>query len=261
MKIAVLIGLLYVSSALAADKTIGLEPDYNASIAVQGRITAGKTFDGLVVGVTDGDTITVRFKLKPADFADSTVMAKVRLSGVDAPENNQPFGKEATNALYRMVYGKQVIILSCGEDKYYRVLGVVYTGKSPTYECVNTKLVREGFAWHYKEYSDSKVLANVEMLARDEKKGLWVEQKPIAPWDWRHGKSQSLKPSELQNSPTPLITNPIVNPPIPLTVSENKYWITTSSRKRHNSGCRYYSNSVGRLCGPNEGVACKICGG
>ena len=39
------------------------------------------------------------------------------------------------------------------------------------------------------------------------------------------------------------------------------YWITTSSGVRHNSSCRYYMNSRGRACGPNEGRACKICGG
>lgn len=39
------------------------------------------------------------------------------------------------------------------------------------------------------------------------------------------------------------------------------YWITSSSSKRHNKTCRYYQNSNGRPCGPNDGVACKICGG
>ena len=39
------------------------------------------------------------------------------------------------------------------------------------------------------------------------------------------------------------------------------YWITLSSRKRHNSSCRYYQNSNGRPCSPEEGIPCKICGG
>lgn len=39
------------------------------------------------------------------------------------------------------------------------------------------------------------------------------------------------------------------------------YWLTASSNKRHNSGCRYYQKSNGKICGKNEGVACKICGG
>jgi hypothetical protein len=39
------------------------------------------------------------------------------------------------------------------------------------------------------------------------------------------------------------------------------YWLTISSGIRHNSSCRYYMNSKGRSCGPNEGRACKLCGG
>jgi hypothetical protein len=39
------------------------------------------------------------------------------------------------------------------------------------------------------------------------------------------------------------------------------FWITSSSRKRHNNSCRYYQNSNGRPCGPEDGIACKICGG
>jgi len=70
-----------------------------------------------------------------------------------------------------MVFGKTVRILSWGQDKYDRTLGIVFTN-----ECVNTKLVREGFAWHYRQYSDSKVLADAEVAARKGKKGL-PEQK------------------------------------------------------------------------------------
>lgn len=39
------------------------------------------------------------------------------------------------------------------------------------------------------------------------------------------------------------------------------HWMTTSSGKRHNSSCRYFKSSNGRMCGPNDGIACKICGG
>ena len=45
------------------------------------------------------------------------------------------------------------------------------------------------------------------------------------------------------------------------TTTGTGYWITTASGKRHNSKCRYYQNSKGRPCGPDEGVACKLCGG
>ncbi len=61
--------------------------------------------------------------------------------------------------------------------------------------------------------------------------------------------------------PTPLPTpSPArVVPSKPSSAAE--YWITTSSGKRHNSGCRYFQTSRGRPGGATEGTACKICGG
>ena len=65
-------------------------------------------------------------------------------------------------------------------------------------------------------------------------------------------------------SPTP---PPVPSTPSPARVVPSKpssaaeYWITTSSGKRHNSGCRYFGTSRGRPGGATEGTACKICGG
>jgi len=43
--------------------------------------------------------------------------------------------------------------------------------------------------------------------------------------------------------------------------TDTGYWCTKSSNKRHNPSCRYYKTSNGRPCGPNDGIACKLCGG
>jgi regulator of replication initiation timing len=42
---------------------------------------------------------------------------------------------------------------------------------------------------------------------------------------------------------------------------EGGYWISTSSKKRHNSKCRYFKTSKGRIGTKEEGIPCKICGG
>ena len=47
----------------------------------------------------------------------------------------------------------------------------------------------------------------------------------------------------------------------PVEATPGEYWLTRGSRKRHNSGCRYYRQSKGRPCGKDEGVPCKACGG
>lgn len=44
------------------------------------------------------------------------------------------------------------------------------------------------------------------------------------------------------------------------TAKETGYWLSTGG-VRHNTKCRYYKLSAGRPCGPNEGKACKKCGG
>ena len=39
------------------------------------------------------------------------------------------------------------------------------------------------------------------------------------------------------------------------------HWLTESSLIRHNNSCQYYQKSIGRACAPNEGTACRFCGG
>ena len=63
-------------------------------------------------------------------------------------------------------------------------------------------------------------------------------------------------PSAAPTSPSPVRLAP--SKPSSAAV---EYWITTSSGKRHNSGCRYFQTSRGRPGGSTEGTACKICGG
>lgn len=82
---------------------------------------------------------------------------------------------------------------------------------------------------------------------------------------------QSSTPTQPVSSPTPSsVSTPPTAPstPSPARVVPSKpssaaveYWITTSSGKRHNSGCRYFQTSRGRPGEATEGTACKICGG
>ncbi len=60
-------------------------------------------------------------------------------------------------------------------------------------------------------------------------------------------------------TPTPEIQRTTPNQTEEKQVTE--YWLTSSSRKRHNSSCRYYQSSNGKPCGPEDGIPCKICGG
>ena len=50
---------------------------------------------------------------------------------------------------------------------------------------LSAEIIKAGMGWHYKRYSTSKELANFEIKARKEKTGLWVDNNPIEPSEWR----------------------------------------------------------------------------
>lgn len=132
-------------------------------------------FSGMVVGVSDGDTITV---LKDRE------QVKVRLVEIDAPEKGQAFGNRSKQALSALAHGKQVEIREHGTDRYGRTLGRVYQSGLD----VNTEMVRRGMAWVYVKFAKEKGLFQIEAEAREQRRGLWVDKEPVPPWEWRTGK-------------------------------------------------------------------------
>jgi endonuclease YncB( thermonuclease family) len=92
-------------------------------------------FTGKVVGVADGDTITV--------LAEGNKQHKVRLQHIDCPETRQPFGSKAKQFLSQKVFSKSVTVKWDEMDRYKRILGNVYLGE----EWVNLELVKVGLAW------------------------------------------------------------------------------------------------------------------
>jgi len=141
------------------------------------------TITGKVVGVADGDTITV--------LDASNTQHKIRLSGIDAPEKKQPYGMRSKQSLSDLVFSKQVAVESDKKDRYGREVGKILlaTGRD-----VNLEQVTRGFAWHYKKYqrepsaNDRKLYDFAEQEARNGRRGLWADAKPVPPWDYRHSK-------------------------------------------------------------------------
>ncbi|MBI4291294.1 MAG: thermonuclease family protein [Betaproteobacteria bacterium] len=129
-------------------------------------------FTGKVVAVADGDTITV---LKDRE------QVKVRLVEIDAPEKGQAFGNKSKQALSDLVYGKQVEVKERGKDQYKRTLGRIYRDGSD----VNAEMVRLGMAWVYDRYATDRTLYQIQTEAKAERRGLWADPKPVAPWEWR----------------------------------------------------------------------------
>lgn len=151
-------------------------------------------FDAYVVGVADGDTITV--------LDASNTQHKIRLAGIDAPEKGQAFGERSKQSLSRAVYNKDVRIEWSKRDRYGRLVAKVWATPAelnctqdpcPRTLDVNLAQLTVGLAWHYKQYEneqseeDRHRYAFAEEEARARKAGLWSEPNPTAPWDWRHG--------------------------------------------------------------------------
>ena len=138
-----------------------------------------KTLEGLVVGVADGDTITV------LDQQKNTY--KIRLQGIDAPEKKQAFGEKSKQSLHSLVHSKKVRIEYDKEDKYGRIVGKVTVGDLDI--CLQQLTL--GLAWHYKKYqneqsaSDQAVYSDTELKSKTLKLGLWGDDAPMPPWEFR----------------------------------------------------------------------------
>ena len=147
------------------------------ALVAHGSSVFAEEFTGKVVGVADGDTITV--------LHDKT-QVKIRLQAVDCPEKAQPFGTKAKQFTSEMVFGKIVTVKVATKDRYGRTVAWIDVGG----KSLNEELLRAGFAWHYKQYDKSEKLAKLEQEARAAKRGLWADANPTPPWEWRHGKQQ-----------------------------------------------------------------------
>ena len=138
-----------------------------------------KTIEGLVVGVADGDTITI------LDQQKNTY--KIRLQGIDAPEKKQAFGEKSKQSLHDLVHSKQVRIEYDKEDKYGRIVGKVTVDDVDV--CLQQLVL--GMAWHYKKYqneqsvSDRALYSDTELKSKSLKLGLWSDDTPMPPWEFR----------------------------------------------------------------------------
>ncbi len=141
-----------------------------------------ETIIGRVVGVADGDTITV--------LDANKVQHKIRLSGIDAPEKKQAFGNRSKESLSDLTFNKTVNVETGKRDRYGRQIGkVLVNGRD-----VNLVQVERGMAWFYRQYqrdqspNDQKLYEAAEDAARAGKRGLWRDDAPVPPWKWRKSK-------------------------------------------------------------------------
>ncbi len=148
-------------------------------IAALSSTPAYADITGKVVAIQDGDTLTV--------LDESNAQLRVRLTGIDAPEKRQAFGQRSKEALSDCAFGKAVVVVGDKFDRYKRLLGKVIADG----EDCNLRQIRFGMAWHYKKYERTQLLgerglyAREEVLAKESRTGLWKDEAPTPPWDFR----------------------------------------------------------------------------
>lgn len=151
-----------------------------ASVMAYSNAVANATdINGHVVRVQDGDTVTILDGNKRQHV--------VRLSGCDAPEISQAFGRASRESLANQVAGQAVTFKAYKKDKHSRAVGKLLHGGNDL--CLYQ--VSAGMAWHFSRYAheqsaeDRARYADAEKQARQARRGLWIESNPHPPWEYR----------------------------------------------------------------------------
>ncbi len=139
-----------------------------------GEETPTDIFSAKLVKVADGDTITVE--------TNNGEKRRVRLFGIDAPEIKQAYGSASRDFLKSIATKNLKLQCQPRLDRYKRFVCDVYNAQNVW---LNEALVANGYAWHYKNYSNNPKLNQAQTAAKTARKGLWSMPNPIAPWHWR----------------------------------------------------------------------------
>ena len=140
----------------------------------------------LVVAIADGDTLTARCG-EPGAYEQ----VKVRIGGIDAPEKAQPFGQRSRQALADLCHRETATIRSTTKDKYGRTVADVQCQGQD----VGRTQVAAGLAWVFDRYSEGyEDLYPLQRDAQADRRGLWTDPAPVAPWDWRQQRRSTPQP-------------------------------------------------------------------
>lgn len=200
-------------------------------LACLANLAHAEDFTANVLAVLDGDTVLVKRTGEPV---------KIRLADIDAPEKTQVFGETSRRSLADMVLGKQVNIHSQAVDQYGRLVAHLSINGLD----VNTEQIRRGMAWEYSHFHSNRALIALQEKAKNAPLGLWAQNNPTPPWEWR-----KLHPSTL---PSP------ANSAAPGCAKKHCSQMTSCAEARHAlEQCGFKS-----LDRDGDGVPCEtLCGG
>jgi len=159
-------------------------------------VASAVTLQAKVVEVQSGNTLIVSNTNRPVH---------VRLKSVVPPEAGQPFSDTARDHLKVLVFDKTVTVEYTHLADGYLEARVLLNGVD-----IGSQMLRDGVAWydHATDYqldeSDRNLYALCEQAARAEKRGLWQDDSPLAPWDYR--RLQRAKADNISNRNSDLLS-------------------------------------------------------
>jgi endonuclease YncB( thermonuclease family) len=197
---------------------------------------------GKVIEVNSGDVITITNLNRPV---------RVKLMGVDAPEMNQAFGDVARKHLSDLVFEKSVVVEYAGIAADSSLTGRVLLNDAD----IGAQMIRDGAAWfdpsngNRLSPTNQEVYQQSEQAARGERRGLWQDENPVAPWEFMKAEATRRNPPAKEavaeakprrSGPVPELSNlsliaarmNAAPPPGPSSMSEeNLDWARSTTRK------------------------------
>lgn len=150
------------------------------------------TLQAKVTEVQTGNTLIV---------SNTSRSVRIKLKSVVPPEAGQPFSDVAKEHLKALVMDKAVMVDYTHLANGYLEARVFLNGID-----IGSQMLRDGAAWydHATDYqltaSDRELYAKCEDAARAEKRGLWQQESPVAPWEFRRVQQEKLNSIVTGNS-------------------------------------------------------------
>jgi micrococcal nuclease len=132
-------------------------------------------FTAKVIRIIDGDTIEIQQEMR---------VQRVRIWGIDTPEWDQPYARQAHEFTRSLLDGRDVHILPKEFDIYGRLVAIITIDEKN----ISEELVRSGLAWVHVYYCNGSICEtwrSLQETAMFEHRGLWNDRHPVAPWRWK----------------------------------------------------------------------------
>ena len=137
-----------------------------------------ETLLGRVVAVDDGDRLVMQVEHQ---------RQRIALIGIDAPEKVQPFAAQARANLGALAFQRTASAECSGRDPGgWRLCKVFVDGQD-----LGLRQLADGMAWWRRPNAarmseeDRAAYERAETMAKLRRLGLWAQQNPTPPWDWR----------------------------------------------------------------------------